>query len=142
MRYSVAVLLLLISLTVWAEPKPAPPLSCEDFLQQLGLQRADLKLSTCERTENPDPGMDGLQAVYRVEGKDINRVEQWLMNFVHVKPLKFNCCGWETSSEIFTGRDGAKYTMGMGGETIESRREDFAKIPYLKVYVTHYFYDP
>jgi hypothetical protein len=127
---------------VAAAPTAAPPIACADFLQQLGLQRPDVKFVTCQTTGNPGPAMDGLQAVYRVAGKDITNVEGWLVAFAHVKPLKFSCCGLETSTVSFVGRDGAKYTIGMGGETTESQRKDFSKIPFLNVYVTHYFYEP
>lgn len=136
------LLSLLSSVGVRAETKPAPPIECSDFLRNLGLRRADVHLVKCDHIGVHDPLSDGLDAVYRVDGKDIADVERWLVKFAHVSKLKFNCCGWETSVGYFTACDGAEFTISMGGETIENRRERFAQIPYLNLYVTHYFYQP
>ncbi|BDB24006.1 hypothetical protein Tamer19_28790 [Cupriavidus sp. TA19] len=125
-----------------ASEEAAPHLVCGDFMSRLGLQRPDVRFVSCEPVRSSDPGMDRLEAVYRVEGKDIAKVENWLIRFAHVKPLRFACCGWQTSEGAFTGRDGAFYTIGMGGETSVSTRKAFAKIPFLKLRITRYFEQP
>jgi hypothetical protein len=37
------------------------------------------------------------------------------VKFAHVGKLKFACCGWETSVGSFIARDGAEFTITMGG---------------------------
>ncbi|QRQ86094.1 DUF4952 domain-containing protein [Cupriavidus oxalaticus] len=125
-----------------ASEDAAPPLGCGDFMRQLGLQRPDVKFVSCEQVKSSDLGMDRLEAVYRVEGKDIAKVENWLIHFAHVTPLKFACCGWESSEGDFKGRDGVMYTIGMGGEASVSTRKAFAKIPFLKLRIKRYFERP
>ncbi|MBO0756209.1 MAG: DUF4952 domain-containing protein [Bradyrhizobiaceae bacterium] len=112
-----------------------------DFLRNLGLRRADVQFVKCDHIGIHDSLSNTLQAVYRVGGKDIANVELWLVKFAHVSKLKFICCGCETSVGSFTARDGAEFTTGMGGETIENDAIG-AQIPYLNLYVTHYFHEP
>ena len=138
----VVLLSLLSGVGVRAETKPAPPIECGDFLRDLGFGRADVQFVKCDPIGMHNSFSGGLEAVYRVDGKDIANVEGWLVTFAHVSRLKFACCGWETSVGSFTARDGAEFTIAMGGETVENRRERFAQIPYLNLYVTHYFYEP
>ncbi|WP_432261254.1 DUF4952 domain-containing protein [Cupriavidus sp. TMH.W2] len=111
-------------------------------MNRLGLQRPDVEFVSCNRIHSPDPGMERLEAIYRVKGKDIAKVEDWLVRFAKVSRLKFACCGWETREGEFTGRDGARYTIGMGGEARVSQRSELAKIPFLNLYITHYLYEP
>jgi hypothetical protein len=128
--------------TAKAEGAPQPPLVCDDFLKQLDLQRTDVKFVSCESMrDGAQP--DGLEAVYQVEGKDIAKVESWLIRIAEVERLVFACCGWQTPNHgTLKDRNGSTYLISMGGEALVSQRKDFAKIPYLNVYVRHYLYAP
>jgi hypothetical protein len=125
-----------------AQAAPEPPLVCGDFLKQLDLQRPDVKFASCgSMRDGAQP--DGLEAVYRVEGKDIAKVENWLIRVAKVKRLVFACCGWQTPNHgTLRDRNGSTYLISMGGEALVSQRRDFSKIPYLNVYVRHYLYTP
>jgi hypothetical protein len=126
-----------------AEEVPEPPLVCGDFLEQLDLQRPDVKFFSCASFRDNGSRPEGLEAVYRVQGKDIAKVENWLIRIAKVKHLVFACCGWQTPNDgTLTDRNGSTYLIGMGGEALVSQRKDFSKIPYLNVYVRHYFYVP
>ncbi|CAB3759034.1 DUF4952 domain-containing protein [Paraburkholderia solisilvae] len=129
--------------TAKAEQVPEPPLVCGDFLKQLGLQRPDVKFVSCESLKDAGVWPEALQAVYQVEGKDIAKVENWLVRLAKVKRLRFVCCGWETPNEgMLEDRNGSTFVIGMGGEAMVTERKDFPKIPYLNVYVRHYLYEP
>jgi hypothetical protein len=126
-----------------AEEAAEPPLVCGDFLKQLDLQRPDVEFSSCASFRDNGRQPEGLEAVYRVQGKDIAKVESWLIRIAEVKPLVFACCGWQTPNDgTLTDRNGSTYLIGMGGEALVSQRKDFSKIPYLNVYVRHYWYAP
>lgn len=132
-----------LSSTAMAEEAPEPPLECGDLLKRLDLQRPDVKFVSCASFRDNGRQPEGLEAVYQVAGKDIAKVENWLVRIAKVKRLVFACCGWQTPNEgTLKDRSGSTYLIGMGGEAIENRRKDFSKIPYLNVYVRHYFYAP
>jgi hypothetical protein len=126
-----------------AEESPEPPLVCGDFLKQLDLRRPDVQFMSCGSMRDNGTQPDGLEAIYRVEGKDIAKVESWLIRIANVKRLVFACCGWQTPNYgTIKDRNGSTYLVGMGGEALVNQRKDFSKIPYLNVYVRHYFYAP
>ena len=126
-----------------AEEVPEPPLVCGDFLKQLDLQRPDVKFVRCGSLRDSGVQPEALEAVYQVEGKDIAKIESWLIRIAKVKRLVFACCGWQTPNDgTLTDRNGSTYLIGMGGEALVSQRKDFSKIPYLNVYVRHYLYAP
>ena len=126
-----------------AEEVPEPPLVCGDFLKELNLQRPDVEFFSCASFRDNGSRPEGLEAVYRVQGKDIAKVESWLIRIAKVKRLVFACCGWQTPNHgTLRDRIGSTYLVSMGGEALVSQRKDFSRIPYLNVYVRHYFYVP
>jgi hypothetical protein len=117
-----------------------PPLLCDDFLKAIGLQRPDVKFVTCKPGEFG--GIDNLSAEYRIEGKDVINVENWLVKLAHVSRLKRACCIWETGMKSFRGRDGADYEVSMSAQSTVSDRRNLTKVPSFSLTVTHYLYSP
>ncbi|WP_370650722.1 DUF4952 domain-containing protein [Caballeronia sp. SL2Y3] len=87
-------------------------------------------------------GVSNLKAQYRVQGKDVLNVEDWLVRLAHVSRLKRACCVWETSIGNFTGRDGADYYVSMGTEATIISRRDLSRVPFFELNVTHYLHSP
>lgn len=148
MKWGLLSCLLAVALSnAYAEEKlkPAggkldPPLKCDDFLKTIGLQRPDVKFITCKPGEFG--GIESLSAEYRVKGKDVIKVENWLVNLAHIHRLKRACCIWETGMKTFKGRDGADYEVSMSAESTVNSRRDLAKVPFFNLTVTHYLYSP
>ncbi|MDR5810526.1 DUF4952 domain-containing protein [Caballeronia sp. LZ019] len=116
---------------------------CGDLLSEMKLQRSDIEFVRCEYQSGD--GADGLKATYRVAGKDILNVENWLIRSAGVMRLRFACCGWETSDGVIKDRKGSTYYIGMGGEAyfdghMYDTRKELTRMPYINLYVTHYFY--
>ena len=117
-----------------------PPTVCDDVLKAEGLQRADVKFVACKPGEFG--GIDNLSAEYRVQGKDVMSVENWLVKLAHVRRLKRACCIWETSRGNFKGREGSEYEVSMAAETTIRSRRDLPKVPFFHLTVTHYLRNP
>jgi len=114
-----------------------PPTKCGDFLKNLKLDRPDVVFDKCEAIPSGNPRGDTLEATYKVEGRNIIKVEKWLNSWAHTGKLRFLCCGWETKTVGFKGGDGAFYEIGMGGEATESSRSRLSKVPVIFLRVLH-----
>lgn len=140
------LLLAFVAIFIMAEAQAAQTSSsapkCGDFLRQLRLARPDVIFVGCERRGESGTQSESLDATYYVAGKDLAQVEIWLTRTFHAKPLRYVCCGWETTSVSLKARDGMLYEIGLGGETIFNRRRDWPKVPYLTFSVIRYLNEP
>jgi hypothetical protein len=138
MRAIFVVLILLFSQQARCAEKIPPQASCGDILKDLKLGRSDVSFIECEAFPKGGEDGDGFKATYQVKGPDIANVEHWLIKLAHIEPLRFRCCGWDSPDGDFIGRDGRRYQIGIGGETIVNDRSEFAAIPFLNVFVKYH----
>lgn len=127
-------------------PAQAPQASqtavCGDFLAALQRKPPALEWTGC--TAGYEHQLRALIATYRVPGAQAAAVERELARRTGMASLRFVCCGWEPRSR--RGRDGAgrlpgphglDFRVDMGsGETLVTRRSDWAQIPWFEVRVT------
>lgn len=121
---------------------------CADFLAAVGHKPRHVQFVGCA------PGHDAqlrvLQATYRVKGAHAAQVEHYLIRHTHMPPLRFLCCGWEPWAAgaqahhgVLPRRHPPADTVTMAsGETLVSRRADWAQIPAFHVRVTRYLDQP
>ena len=115
---------------------------CDDFLKRVGKKPAHVEFIGCEATH--DAQVPVLRAQYRVAGLHAAQVERYFAGTAKMAPLRFACCGWENGMPATGARHGKfpsgeafPYEVAMNsGETIISRRGDWAKIPHFHVTVT------
>jgi hypothetical protein len=107
---------------------------CGDFLAQASRKPANLDYVGCSHA--PDRQGKPLVATYRVAGSHAAAVEAYLVRTVKLNRLKRACCQWDSPASQFRDRKGREYSITMGsGETLVSRRADWAKIPSFEVTV-------
>ena len=131
----------------YCNDKPLPPLTCDDYLKRMSRKHPDVQFVECKPVMMSAPKVPGFEATYHVEGKDIGRVEAWLGRWAHMKPIKFMCCGWDTSPGYYEDKGGAGYEIKMFADAevngrFVDQRKDLAKLPYATLTVTHYLYAP
>lgn len=118
-------------------PAPASPQAekgCGDFLARAGRKPANLDYAGCSYA--PDRQGKPLVATYRVAGSHAAAVEAYLVRTVKLNRLKRACCQWDSPASQFRDAEGREYSVTMGsGETLISRRADWAKIPSFAVTV-------
>ncbi|CAN7430619.1 DUF4952 domain-containing protein [Acidovorax sp. LjRoot117] len=118
---------------------PAP--ACGDFLAAQRHTPPGLQWTGC--TEDHFRQLRALVATYRVPGAQAAAVERYLVRRTGMARLHFVCCGWEPRNR--RGREGAgslpgpaeAYIVEMAaGDTLVTRRSDWAQIPWFEVRVT------
>lgn len=124
---------------------------CGDFLAALGHKPAGLEYVGC--AAGYDAQLRVLVASYAVSGSRANRVERYLGRHTGMGRLRFLCCGWEPAAVVAGGvrqregwlprghEPGDRVTM-FSGETLVSRRADWAQIPAFHVRITRYLESP
>jgi hypothetical protein len=125
--------------TVTAEP----PLACGDFLKEFGRARPDVTFIGCKFVVADDPKVPGVEATYRVKGKDIEKVDAWLATWAEWEHLRFSCCQWDAPRGYYNGKHGAHFEVDMFAEAyfnghMVDQRKDFAKIPYATLHISRY----
>lgn len=123
-------------------------LNCADLIKEFKDLPQELKFQGCE------PGnyhqIRVLRAKYQVTGKDSLAIEKFLIDNYGMSPLKFVCCGWESTSNsqgrrygAYTDRRGYDYELQMySGEVLipeQLRRQD---VPYFYVEIIGLLEDP
>jgi Domian of unknown function (DUF4952) len=122
---------------------------CEDFLGRWGTKPVELAFTQCKRIENPQ--FDRLESSYVVAGADAAKVEKLLQQKFNLAPLRFVCCGWESTSGdanrpshgSYRDREGYYFQISMGSdETVLRDRKNWPNIPQFHVRVTKYLGSP
>jgi hypothetical protein len=147
-RMSIVVGAMMLSLTACHVPANTVKDVCEDFLETWGLKPAELKFTQCKRIENPQ--FDRLESSYVVAGADAAGVEKLLQKKFNLAPLRFLCCGWESTSGDANRPSHGSYTdkgytfqISMGSdETLLRDRQNWPNIPQFYVRVTKYLGSP
>jgi hypothetical protein len=138
-----------LCLTACRPPANATNEVCEDFLETWEMKPAELAFTQCKRIENPQ--FDRLEASYVVTGADAARVEEFLQSKFNLAPLRFLCCGWESTSGdanrpshgSYTDKAGYYFQISMGSdETLLRDRKDWPNIPQFHVSVTKHLGSP
>jgi Domian of unknown function (DUF4952) len=139
----------ILSLTVCRPPANAANEVCEDFLKTWGMKPAELAFTQCQRIENPQ--FDRLESSYVVAGADAARVEKFLKRKFNLAPLRFVCCGWESTSAktnrpshgSYKDKEGYSFQIAMGSdETLLRDRKNWPNISQFHVRVTKYLGSP
>ena len=125
--------------------------ACADILSALGRKPPGLEFVGC--TAGHDAQLRVLVASYRVQGRHAARVERYLVRNTGMARLRFVCCGWEPGAAIVGGAGRGEGTLHRGhhpadsvtmvsGESLVSRRADWAQITVFQVRVTRYLESP
>ncbi|MFK0206333.1 DUF4952 domain-containing protein [Agrobacterium sp. NPDC090283] len=124
---------------------PKRAAACGDLL--LGLEHKPQRLDFLGCRVDMVYGLKALVADYRVEGRYAEAIERYFADAANMPVLGFYCCGWDSIGAA--GRDGwlqdgvTSYEISMGsGETLFNRREDWPRISWFSVTVTHYIEEP
>jgi hypothetical protein len=136
----------ILFLTVCRPPANAV---CEDFLETWGMKPAKLAFTQCKRIKNPQ--FDRLESSYVVAVADAARVEEFLQRKFNLAPLRFLCCGWESTSGkanrpshgSYKDKEGYFFQIAMGSdETLLRDRKNWPNISQFHVRVTKYLGSP
>jgi len=123
--------------------KPQPPLSCGDYLKQFGFARPEVQFLGCRSVLAEAPRVPGFEATYRVRGKDIDAVDNWLATWAEWERLRFSCCQWDAPRGFYKDKQGSNFEVNMFAEAYISghmvdQRKDFSKLPYATLTISHY----
>ncbi|VXC25176.1 conserved exported hypothetical protein [Burkholderia sp. 8Y] len=129
------------------DERPEPPLSCGDYLKQIGRQHWKLTFLKCKPVMMDAPKIPGFEAIYRVDGSHLDEVDTWLTTWADWKRLRFSCCQWDAPEGFYRDKSGSEYIINMGADAYVNghmidQRKDFAKLPFAILTVTHYLYSP
>ena len=123
-------------------------LNCGDLLEMYAEKPTELEFTKCEIKSKS--GQILCEASYKVAGKDVGKIENYLIEKYGMGKLYFACCGWDTvghdgniqSQELTMINSNYEMYITMWGEAIaeneegESRLEfDWTKIDFLYVQV-------
>ena len=131
--------LVLLAPAAFGQTVPVP--TCGDFLAAQRHKPPGLEWTGC--AEGHLHQLRALVATYRVPGAQAAAVERYLARHTGMARLHFVCCGWEPRNR--RGREGAgslpgpaqAYIVEMAvGDTLVTRRSDWAQIPWFEVRVT------
>jgi hypothetical protein len=153
-RRFVFILLFCCSVLACADAKsttpidqPEPPTTCADYLKLLGHARRDVVFIGCKRVQGNSATDLGFEAEYRIEGRDIDKIDRWLSTWTRWERLRFSCCRWDAPSGFYKARNTSTYKIDMfadawvSGRMIDQRK-DLANLPFATLTVTHYLYMP
>ncbi|WP_143749298.1 DUF4952 domain-containing protein [Caballeronia arvi] len=120
-----------------------PPLACGDYLKEIGHARPDVTFIGCKSVVSDEPKVPGFEATYRVQGKDIEKVDAWLATWAEWENLRFSCCQWDAPRGYYKDKRGSHFEVNMFAEAyidghMVNQKKDFAKIPYATLTVSHY----
>jgi Domian of unknown function (DUF4952) len=123
--------------------KLEPPVTCGDYLKQFGHARPDVEFVSCKSVIADAPKVPGFEAIYRVRGRDIEQVDNWLATWSEWEHLRFSCCQWDAPRGYYRDEQGSHYEIDMFAEAyidghMVNQRKDFAKLPFATLTVTHY----
>lgn len=110
-------------------------LVCGDILNIYAKKHRKLEFIKCSKVKD---SQIKIEALYRFKGVDVNKVEKYLRKRYHTSPLKYNCCGWETSNYgCFKNKKLEKKGYSniisiFSGETLQTDKKE---VPYFYVTV-------
>ena len=130
-------LCLILSACVTAKATSAP---CGDFLDKQGDKPAYIEYQGCH-AEYEGQGKP-LVARYRLDGTHAAEAEDFLRRRYGIQPLRFVCCGWESTPHSWVDDGHAWNLVFASEETLLSARAQWSRIPTFHIRVEQYTEEP
>lgn len=131
-------LCLILSACVTAKATSAP--ACGDFLDKQGDKPAYIEYQGCH-AEYEGQGKP-LVARYRLDGTHAAEAEDFLRRRYGIQPLRFVCCGWESTPHSWVDDGHAWNLVFASEETLLSARAQWSRIPTFHIRVEQYTEEP
>ena len=114
--------------------------ACGDFLDKRGDKPAYIEYQGCH-AEYEGQGKP-LVARYRLDGTHAAEAEDFLRRRYGIQPLRFVCCGWESTPHSWVDDGHAWNLVFASEETLLSARAQWSRIPTFHIRVEQYTEEP